>query len=160
MQEAPRRTAQVEFLRGALSATLAPNNEPRSHTHLDDIFAEQERVVEVSQRGGLFRPFDLAVRFGALSTQDDQRALDAGGSQASRPASLEDAFEQENVAQSSKSRTAVKCVKASLAGFRVVVKELKDAWGQDPVKALCREYLRTSRKSRKAGFSVFSWRKR
>jgi hypothetical protein len=100
------------------------------------------------------------VRFGALSTQDDQRALDAGGSQASRPASLEDAFEQENVAQSSKSRTAVKCVKASLAGFRVVVKELKDAWGQDPVKALCREYLRTSRKSRKAGFSVFSWRKR
>lgn len=127
MQEAPRRTAQVEFLRGALSATLAPNNEPRSHTHLDDIFAEQERVVEVSQRGGLFRPFDLAVRFGALSTQEDQRALDAGGSRASRPAPLEDTLQQENVAQGSKSRTAVKRVKAPLAGFRVVVKELKDA---------------------------------
>lgn len=71
MQEAPRRTAQVEILRGALSGTLASIDEPRSNTHLDDIFAEQESVVEVAQRGGLFRPFDLAVRFGALSTQDD-----------------------------------------------------------------------------------------
>lgn len=136
------------------------DHEPGLNTHLDDIFAEQERVIEVSQHGGLFRPFDLAVRFGALSTQDDQRAFDAGGSRASRTASPEDTLEQENVAQSSKSRTAVERVKASLADFRVVVKELKDAWGQNPVKALCPAYLRTSRNSRNAAFSIFSWRKR